>query len=133
MIHSDNMTTPAMMSSAKNLNIRASLEPITGLKIELNADRVDTRSTDIYYMQAGMPQQLGGSFTMTTDDNGEQFEVADPWLTVDDHKLIDSDEPLDFLQLSPFRSTDLRAAHNFTQPHSCRARRRRLLTHRWFS
>lgn len=52
-----------------------------------------------------------------TDDNGEQFEVADPWLTVDDHKLIDSDEPLDFLQLSPFRSTDLRAAHNFTQPY----------------
>ena len=52
-----------------------------------------------------------------TDDNGEQFEVADPWLTVDDHKLIDSDEPLDFLALSPFRSTDLRAAHNFTQPY----------------
>lgn len=52
-----------------------------------------------------------------TDDNGEQFDVADPWLTVDDHKLIDSDEPLDFLQLSPFRSTDLRAAHNFTQPY----------------
>lgn len=52
-----------------------------------------------------------------TDDNGEQFEVADPWLTVDDHKLIDSDDALDFLQLSPFRSTDLRAAHNFTQPY----------------
>ena len=52
-----------------------------------------------------------------TDDNGEQFEVADPWLTVDDHKLIDSDDALDFLALSPFRSTDLRAAHNFTQPY----------------
>lgn len=52
-----------------------------------------------------------------TDDNGEQFEVADPWLTVDDHKLIDSDDALDFLALSPFRSTDLRAANNFTQPY----------------
>lgn len=52
-----------------------------------------------------------------TDDNGEQFEVADPCLTADDHKLIASDEPLDFLSLSPFRSTDLRAAHNFTQPY----------------
>ena len=52
-----------------------------------------------------------------TDDNGEQFEVADPWLTVDDHKLIDSDDALDFLALSPFRSTDLRAARNFTQPY----------------
>ncbi|MCF2604043.1 cell surface protein SprA [Parabacteroides distasonis] len=76
LIHSDNMTTPAMMSSAKNLNIRASLEPITGLKIELNADRVDTRSTDIYYMQAGMPQQLGGSFTMTTVALGSAFKSS---------------------------------------------------------
>lgn len=35
------------MSSAKNLNIRANLEPITGLKIDLNANRVDT-ATPIY-------------------------------------------------------------------------------------
>ena len=52
-----------------------------------------------------------------TDDNGEQFEIADPWLTAADYSLIASDEPLDFLALSPFRSTDLRAAHNFTQPY----------------
>ena len=52
-----------------------------------------------------------------TDDNGEQFEVADPWLTDDDRQLIASNEPLDFLSLSPFRSTDLRAADNFTQPY----------------
>ena len=76
LIHSDNMTTPAMMSSAKNLNIRASLEPITGLKIELNADRVDTRSTDIYFMQAGSPQQIGGSFTMTTVALGSAFKSS---------------------------------------------------------
>ena len=54
------------MSSAKNLNIRANLEPITGLKIDLNANRVDTRSTDIQYMYPGMPQQTGGNFLMTT-------------------------------------------------------------------
>ena len=52
-----------------------------------------------------------------TDDNGEQFEVADPWLTSDDNTLIASDQPLDFLSLSPFRSIDLRAAHHFTQPY----------------
>ena len=50
------------MSSAKNLNIRANLEPITGLKIDLNANRVDTRSTDIQYMYPGMPEQTGGNF-----------------------------------------------------------------------
>lgn len=52
-----------------------------------------------------------------TDDNGEQFEVADPWLTANDQQLIASNEPLDFLALSPFRSTDLREADNFTQPY----------------
>ena len=52
-----------------------------------------------------------------TDDNGEQFEVADPWLTANDQQLIASNEPLDFLSLSPFRSTDLRGANNFTQPY----------------
>ena len=26
------------------------------------------------------------------DDNGDAFEVADPWLTVDDRKAIDSDD-----------------------------------------
>lgn len=61
-----NNITSAVMSSAKNLNIRANLEPITGLKIDLNANRVDTRSTDIQYMYAGMPEQTGGNFLMTT-------------------------------------------------------------------
>ena len=66
LVMNENQTTPAMINSTKNLTIRANLEPITGLKIDLNANRVDTRSTDIYYMQEGMPQQMGGSFTMTT-------------------------------------------------------------------
>lgn len=43
-----------------------------------------------------------------TDDKGETFEINDPWLTANDMKLIDSDEPLDFLGLSPFQSTDLK-------------------------
>ena len=36
------------------------------------------------------------------------YEVNEPWLTKEDRKLIASDDPLDFLALSPFRSTDLR-------------------------
>lgn len=73
LIHNETMTTPAMISNAKNLSIRANLEPIPGLKIDLTADRVDTRTTDIYYMQNGMPEQLGGSFTMTTIALGSAF------------------------------------------------------------
>ena len=73
LVKNENMTTPAMINSAKNLTIRANLEPIAGLKIDLNANRVDTRSTDIYYMQDGMPEQMGGSFTMTTIALGSAF------------------------------------------------------------
>ena len=73
LVKNENMTTPAMINSAKNLTIRANLEPIAGLKIDLNANRVDTRSTDIYYMQDGMPEQRGGSFTMTTIALGSAF------------------------------------------------------------
>ena len=73
LVKNENMTTPAMINSTKNLTIRANLEPIAGLKIDLNANRVDTRSTDIYYMQDGMPEQMGGSFTMTTIALGSAF------------------------------------------------------------
>ena len=73
LITNENMTTPAMISSAKNLTIRANLEPIPGLKIDLNANRVDTKSTDVYYMQNGMPEQMGGNFTMTTIALGSAF------------------------------------------------------------
>ncbi len=43
-----------------------------------------------------------------TDDKGATFEINDPWLTAEDEKLIESNEPLDFLGLSPFQSTDLK-------------------------
>ena len=39
LVKNENMTTPAMINSAKNLTIRANLEPIAGLKIDLNANR----------------------------------------------------------------------------------------------
>lgn len=65
--------SPAVMNHAKNLTIRASLEPITGLKIELNANRIDTRNTEIQFMYDGMPEIQGGNFTMTTIAIGSAF------------------------------------------------------------
>ena len=49
----------AVMTSTKNLNIRANLEPITGLKIDLTALRNDTRNTEIQFMYEGMPEIMG--------------------------------------------------------------------------
>ena len=41
--------------------------------------------------------------------------MADQWLTVDDNKAIDSDDALDFLGISAFTSTDLKAAPHFVE------------------
>lgn len=49
------------------------------------------------------------------DDQGVSFEVAEPWMTPEDEKLIGSENPLDFLSLSAFRSTDLSAADTFVE------------------
>ena len=64
---------PAVITGTKNLNIRATLEPIPGLKIDLNALRNDTRNTEIQYYYNGMPETLGGNFTMTTIALGSAF------------------------------------------------------------
>lgn len=48
------------------------------------------------------------------DDNGENFEVAEPWLTDNDKRLIAKDDAVEFLHLSPFESTDLSASEAFT-------------------
>ena len=48
------------------------------------------------------------------DDNGENFEVAEPWLTDNDKRLIAKDDAVEFLHLSPFESTYLSASEAFT-------------------
>ena len=48
------------------------------------------------------------------DDNGDNFEVAEPWLTDNDKRLIAKDDAVEFLHLSPFESTDLSASEAFT-------------------
>jgi len=61
-----NRISPAIISGATSLRIQANLEPLTGLRIDLNANRVDTRTSEIRYMHTGMPEIFGGNFIMTT-------------------------------------------------------------------
>ncbi len=68
--------SPAVMTSTKNLNIRANLEPAPGLKIDLNAMRNDTRSRDIQFMYEGMPETYGGNFTITTIGLSSAFKKS---------------------------------------------------------
>ncbi|MDH6254432.1 mannitol 2-dehydrogenase [Chryseobacterium sp. H1D6B] len=52
-----------------------------------------------------------------TDEKGHSFETAEPWLTADDEKLIASDNAFDFLNLSPFKSIDLRDSSKFASSY----------------
>lgn len=93
LLKNDYTTTPAIINNSKTLTMRANLEPIPGLKIELTANRTHTESTDIYYMEDGMPEQMGGTFTMTgvaistafsrggNSSNGYSSKVFDKFLS----------------------------------------------------
>jgi len=60
--------TPYTMTQNKTLNIRATLEPIRGLKIELSANRSSSENNSRYYLQTSTDpynQQITGNFSMS--------------------------------------------------------------------
>ncbi|MDR2146938.1 MAG: cell surface protein SprA, partial [Tannerella sp.] len=69
----DNIT-PAMINATLNFTGSALLEPLPGLKINLNSTYMDSRDTEILFMYAGMPETRGGTFTMTTIGLGGIFK-----------------------------------------------------------
>ncbi len=59
-------TTSATISNNQDLQLRAVLEPIRDLKIDLSASRTDNRAKSVQFMYAGMPATRSGTFNMTT-------------------------------------------------------------------
>lgn len=80
LVMNENNITPAMINRSTVLDIRASLEPIAGLKIDLTATRSTTNSDEIQFMyrdsKGNMPEIQGGSFTMTTIALSSAFKGA---------------------------------------------------------
>ncbi len=74
LLMSDSVATPATTSKTEDLQIRATLEPVKGFKIDLNASRTQTTAKSIQYMYAGNPTTQSGTFTMTTLSLGSAFE-----------------------------------------------------------
>ena len=56
---------PANEARTSDLDIRASLEPIAGFKIDLSAKRQTASNTVIHYMYEGMPSTFNGNFNIT--------------------------------------------------------------------
>ena len=66
LLRNDSVSTPATINSTNDLQIRAVLEPIRDLKIDLNASWTDNRARSIQYMYPGKPTTHSGTFNMTT-------------------------------------------------------------------
>lgn len=66
LLTADSIASPATANHTTDLQLRAVLEPLRGLRIDLHASRTHTRARTIRYMYSGMPTTLSGSFSMTT-------------------------------------------------------------------
>ena len=74
LLMADSISTPATTNSTTDLQLRATLEPVRDLKIDLNASRTESKSRSIQYMYKGMPTTQSGTFNMTTISISSAFE-----------------------------------------------------------
>ena len=90
---SDSIINPATTARTTDFDFKASLEPLPGFKIELNAKRYEASNTTVQYMFEGMPTTFAGSYNMTiltlatafnpvgTADNNYASEAFDQFLS----------------------------------------------------
>ena len=72
----DSVAVQASTSAAEDLKLKFVLEPLTDVKIDLNADWQRNKSRNIQYMYAGMPETQSGGFSMTTISIGSSFDTG---------------------------------------------------------
>lgn len=73
LLMSDSIATPATTLTTEDLQVRATLEPVRDLKIDLTATRYTNKANSIQFNYAGMPATQSGSFTTTTLSLGTAF------------------------------------------------------------
>ena len=71
----------------------------------------DADLTRVAYLNAAYRHYL----KYKIDDNGNTFDIAEPWMSAEDEAIIKSNEPLDFLNLSAFQSTNLKFKKGFVE------------------
>ena len=70
----DDVATPSTSSQTEDLQLKATLEPVRDLKIDLTASRTMTRSKSVQFMYEGSPTTQSGTFNMTTISIRSAFE-----------------------------------------------------------
>ena len=61
----DSIVNPATMAYTSDLDVKVSVEPIPGFKIDLNAKRYEAKNTSILFMSDGKPKTYNGSYNIT--------------------------------------------------------------------
>jgi cell surface protein SprA len=65
---------PAMFNKTETFTFTAVVEPIVGMRINLNATRTNTNRNQTYFMYDDMPTKFTGDFKMSTISIGSAFE-----------------------------------------------------------
>ncbi len=76
LLQSDSVATPATTNKFEDLQLRATLEPVKDLKIDLTASRTQNTGRSIQYKYQGNPTSINGTFNMTTLSIKSAFEEA---------------------------------------------------------
>lgn len=61
----DSIVQPATAAYTSDFDVKINLEPLPGLKIDLNGKRYEANTTSIQYMYEGMPETFTGSYNIT--------------------------------------------------------------------
>ena len=74
LLMNESTATPYTSSVNEDLQLKATLEPIRDLKIDVSASRTMTRAQSVQYMYEGSPTTRSGTFNMTTISLSSAFE-----------------------------------------------------------
>jgi cell surface protein SprA len=74
LLMNDSVATPSTTTATEDLQIRATVEPLRDLKIDVNASRTYNKAQSIQFMYEGSPTTHSGSFNMTTISISSAFE-----------------------------------------------------------
>ncbi|MCR5780050.1 MAG: cell surface protein SprA [Bacteroidaceae bacterium] len=66
LLNNDSVATPATTNTMSDFQLKATLEPLPDLKIDLSASRTENNAKSIQYMYIGNPTTRTGTFNMTT-------------------------------------------------------------------
>ena len=74
LLNNSNLATPATTATTEDLQIKASLEPFTDLKIDVNASWTKNSNKAVQFMYEGNPTTATGSLNMTTISIATAFQ-----------------------------------------------------------